>query len=218
MKISKCGLDQKIKFINRCIGFLSLCLLACIVFIVIESFLKNDWHISISITGIKNIIAFWQEFSPLLVAFISTLTLWIASSQLAKYLQMATITALGELRKMLNSDPKKKIHNYLLDVDDKKVILEDLYKESKELNDSGNASVTDTKECKYPNIELFDYLGTIELGAIMLRKGIISREEFFSQFGYRAENLWSNQAIKDHIMKCPKYYKDFLYIVNTFDL
>ena len=66
----------------------------------------------------------------------------------------------------------------------------------------------------YSNAVLFDYIGTIELGAIMVKRKVISIDEFYNQFGYRVENLMNNAAIKSHIKDNPNYYKALQYIVQ----
>lgn len=91
--------------------------------------------------------------------------------------------------------------------DDKKVILPELENEVSDEN----------RRMPYSNVELFDYLGTIELGAIMLRKGLISLDEFDQQFGYRVRNCWNNRAICEHIQKHYEYYSDFKYAVEQLD-
>ena len=61
------------------------------------------------------------------------------------------------------------------------------------------------------NTTICDYLGTVELGAIMLRKGMISVDEFYNQFGYRIENIFRNSDICQHINNNYKYYKYLIY-------
>ena len=195
-----------IKVINRGLLVMSLFLFLCLGWIFVETLLNNNWHLSISVDGIKNMQIFWGEFSPLIVLFGSSLTLWLASSQLAKYINTETVNALGKLRQLLNSDEKKKIHYYLLEKCDKKDVVR---------NDTNNDS---DLHVELSNVDLFDYIGTIELGAIMLQRGVISYDEFYSQFGYRVENLWKNEAVKKHIKENAKYYKKFLYIVKKLGL
>lgn len=192
--------NKIIKIVNWGLLALSLFLFLCLAWIIVETLLENNWHISISMDGIKNMQNFWSEFSPLIIMFGSCLTLWIASSQLSKYINAETINALGKLRQMLNSDEKKKIHDFFLkDVGDDELQALDI--------DIGLLSV-----------ELLDYIGTIELGAIMLQNDVILPEQFYSQFGYRLENLWNNPIVKEHIKKNPQYYKHFLYVVDKFKL
>ena len=66
----------------------------------------------------------------------------------------------------------------------------------------------------FSNAEFFDYIGTIELGAIMVRRGVISVDEFYNQFGYRVENIWANEGVKKHISNNKSYYKDLNFIIR----
>lgn len=90
------------------------------------------------------------------------MTLWIASYQLAKYIDVETINSLAQLREMLNSEEKKKIHTALFDPEDKEPILPELQSKNPD------------RTMDFSNAEFFDYIGTIELGAIMVRRGVIS--------------------------------------------
>lgn len=187
-----------IKWTNRVLFLLVAFLLTCILVIALGTLFTTKVEFQPSIEGVRGMLQFWAEYTPLIKAFGYTLTLYIASYNLSKYLDIETANALSKLRKLLNTDEKKKIHYYLLDKDDKKLIIPEIDKKE------------DDACCKFSNVELFDYLGTIELGIIMRERGIISNEEFESQFGYRVENLWKNEAIVKHIMKHKKYYEYFL--------
>ena len=130
------------------------------------------------------------------------LTLWIASYQLAKYIDVETINSLAQLREMLNSEEKKKIHTALFDPEDKEPILPELQSKNPD------------RTMDFSNAEFFDYIGTIELGAIMVRRGVISVDEFYNQFGYRVENIWANESVKKHISNNKSYYKDLNFIIR----
>lgn len=54
---------------------------------------------------------------------------------------------------------------------------------------------------------MFDYLGTVELGAIMLKHKVINYDEFYNQFGYRLENIMMNDRVMKHLEKEKIYYK-----------
>ena len=129
------------------------------------------------------------------------MTLYIASIQFRKHLDVQAINALSDLRTKLNTDNKKVIHNYLLPFDDKSVVLAKIDRQADD-------------KIEFSNLELFDYLGTIELGAIMLKREVITIEEFYNQFGYRVENLVSNADVLEHIYKNREYYSAFMEIVE----
>lgn len=108
----------------------------------------------------------------------------VAVITLKKTIDIQTVNSLAKLRELLNTKEKKEIHNKLINNphDDFEIEIEEL-----------------------------DYIGTIELGAIMHRKGIISNRELYNQFGYRVENI-VNSSLYKKISEDSKYYEDFIYI------
>ncbi len=68
------------------------------------------------------------------------------------------------------------------------------------------------------SINVFNYLGTIELGAIMLQREVISFEEFYNQFGYRVINIANNERLMNSIRFEPEkqYYDSLWYVINEF--
>ena len=56
----------------------------------------------------------------------------------------------------------------------------------------------------------------------MIWEGVISKEDFFQQFGYRVENIVKNivknEILRKHIQEDRKYYDDFYYIARVLDL
>ena len=148
-------------------------------------------------------LVFWKEYTPLLKGLFYSITLFVAGHSLMKYIDVETCKSLGEIRTMLNDPEKKTIHKNLLSEDDVKQIDEAL------------SAAFKNKEEGISNIEFLDYLGTLELGAIMLQRGIISKEEFFDQYGYRFENLCSSPSIMNYIRNNAKYYKPILYAISV---
>lgn len=108
----------------------------------------------------------------------------VAAITLKKTIDIQTIDSLAKLRTMLNSNEKNEVH--------RRLIIESNNKDELSLDE-------------------LDYIGTIELGAIMHRKGIISDGELYNQFGYRVENI-VNSSLNVKISSDSQYYKDFLYI------
>ena len=63
------------------------------------------------------------------------------------------------------------------------------------------------------DVDIYNYLGTLELGAIMVRRESISLEDFANQFGYRVIETMSNcHIIQNYILKEPQYYNDLTFI------
>lgn len=145
------------------------------------------------------------------------LSLWVIAFNLKKYIDVQTVQLLGDLRKMLNSDEKRRIHFFLMRYEEKKAIVDKLekderYRKNKEENeDAGITSSVDREDeqvkeqpntddtINHSNVELFDYLGTIELGAIMLDLGLITTEQFRNQFGYRLDNIMESPDLLRHL-------------------
>ena len=191
-------MSKLLKYIDLALLGFSTILFVCIIWIGLHALILDGWGVSITMGGVKGMQRFWLEYKPLVVAFGYTLTLFIASHNLAKYIDAETVNALARLREMLNSPEKKIIHNYLLDEDDKNLIIPEIDK------------TTNDDCCEFSNVEIFDYLGIIELGVIMRERGVITSKEFESQFGYRVENIWRNREIVRHIMANKEYYEHLL--------
>ena len=141
-------------------------------------------------------IAFWKDYSALIITLGSCLTLFIANYNLGQYLNVETINALATLRNMLNSPENRRVHEYLLPDDERQAILPNCETET----DFQNIS----------NIDIFNYIGTLELGRLMWDNGVIDQTKFNNQFGYRVDNISNSKEIKEHILRNKKYYLDTL--------
>lgn len=184
-----------------CFGLLlaSLFFACCILLVACRAAIYDGWHLSLCSDCVRNMQSFWIEYAPLVKAFFYSLTLFVACHSLTRYIDVETTRSLGEIRTKLNDEPKKIIHDYILSEEDNGGIPEDL---RHRLYRKEHVDLTD--------IEVLDYLGTLELGAIMLYRGTISEKEFFNQFGYRFENLEKSFLIKI-VNKSSKYYQPLLY-------
>lgn len=110
--------------------------------------------------------------------------LLVAAMTLKKTTDIQTVDSLARLRIMLNSDNKVLIHKRLIE------------------ESAGDEELS---------VDELDYIGLIELGAIMHRKGLISDQELYQQFGYRVENI-TKSSLFSKIKEDKGYYKDFFYI------
>ena len=192
-----------ISAINCILLALSVILFAALAIVFFQTLFCWEYHPLITREGVSMMQQFWLEYKYIIQAFGGCLTLFIVSYNLQKYIDVETIKALGDLRNKLNSKDKKKLHTFLMHEDDKPAVLTEL---DSPVDNKGNIA--------YSNAVLFDYIGTIELGAIMVKRNVISIDEFYNQFGYRVENLMNNAAIKSHIKDNPNYYKALQYIVQ----
>ena len=152
-----------------------------------------------------------QFLKFLLIACFSLLTLFVAGKQLQKQTDIACITALTELRKQLTSERNRNIHFALLHEDEQKTILDN--KVDDETRKENELMQTD----KILTIDVLNYLGTLELGVLMVRRNLIDIKTFYSQFGYRIENIFEREnsdihtSVRNHINGGKSYYKDILW-------
>jgi hypothetical protein len=124
---------------------------------------------------------------------------------LKKQSDTACINALVELRKLLTSNRNRKVH-LALSPDDEKKTLSGAMLKSKYLC---------LNEKTVPKIDVFNYIGTIELGYQMIKQNLIDMETFYNQFGYRVENMFDENSnmhrlIKEHINENSSYYNDLI--------
>lgn len=115
-----------LKYIN--IGLLLLIgfMLFCIVVIFGQELCGDRWRLVLNISGIDNTLDYWTQYNQIFKTLGWSLTLFVASINLQRYINVESIRSLTDLRKMLNSDEKKKIHHYLLNENKKEAILKDL--------------------------------------------------------------------------------------------
>lgn len=191
-----CTFRNLIKAINWILLTIIALLTVCVSLIIIEAFLTNGIRIQCNSEGVKNMIVFWKDYSALIITLGSCLTLFIANYNLGQYLNVETINALATLRNMLNSPENRRVHEYLLPDDERKAILPNC------------ATETDFQNIR--NIDIFNYIGTLELGCLMWDNGVIDKEKFGNQFGYRVDNISNSKEIKEHILRNKKYYLDAL--------
>ena len=179
----------------------------CLLISFIGELATGNWHIDFSIEGIKNIQIFWQQYSSLIKAFFYVITLLIAGHTLIKYIDVETCRSIGEIRTKLNETPKKIISDSLLDPDYRKSLQDHVNKYFK-------AHPQYENEVGLSAVEMLDYLGTLELGALMLQRCLITNQEFFDQFGYRYVYL-SRSPIMDMLNEEKDYYEPLFYAMSV---
>lgn len=188
-----CSIFKKlIQAINWILLAVIALLTICVLIIIGGAIVSGEFSIQPNSEGIKNMIAFWKDYSALIITLGSCLTLFIANYNLGQYLNVETINALATLRNMLNSPENRRVHEYLLPDDERKAILPNCETE------------TDFQNIR--NIDIFNYIGTLELGRLMWDNGVIDEAKFKNQFGYRFENLFNSKEIKEHIKANKQYY------------
>ncbi len=168
-------------------------------------FFTSGWIFSGNSKGIKSMIDFWKDYSPLICLSGAVLTLFVANRNLMKHIDIETINSLSILRDKLNSDTNKDIHSYLCGEEPQRqtIIANKQY------------SKNSIYHLFYPT-EIYNYLGTLELGAIMLLRKAVTYDEFYNQFGYRIESIKGNTEIMKHINSKDnkKYYRAINYAIK----
>ena len=208
---SKRRTNRFFRLILRYLNFVFLgCVLlssAAILVIFIETLFSDGWHFWPVTQGVKNAIMFWTPYTPIIKLFGYSATLLIAGYNLSKYMDVMSIEALRMIRERFNDEKKNELHEFILHEDDNKPII----KQERVICEVNGDSLDKESNHQIKNTTIYDYLGTIELGAIMLCKGMISVDEFYNQFGYRIENIFRNSDICQHVNNNYKYYKYLIY-------
>ena len=178
-----------------------------LLIIAIKALFCDGWHLWPVPEGFLNAIEFWRPYVPIVKLLGYSATLLLAGYNLSKYMDMQVIESLRTIRDRFNDEEKNKLHEFILHKDDCKSII----KKDRVGSDAGEDNFNEECNLHIKNTTICDYLGTVELGAIMLRKGMISVDEFYNQFGYRIENIFRNSDICQHINNNYKYYKYLIY-------
>lgn len=153
-------------------------------------------------------IFFWfgteAGYGKLGVMLFSSIALLIVSYNLSKFLNLYRkrndlkgTNAVIELRKSLDSNDKSfEIHR-------------DLHFGSYEFIENPS-----TKEEETRQMELFRYLGIIGMAGSMVRKGIISIEQFSKLFGDRTDAIVSCKLLKEYLLHNKRSWTDLLWVIR----
>ena len=181
----------------RCwIKIVAAILITLLLLSVIYAFIIPCYYSQISW---RDLIINWSFVEIILL----TLTLLVVYSQLKKQANSETITALAKLRELLISEQNRKVHLALLPKEAQGRPLSDELPEKEVL------------ELIPDWVDVFNYLGTLELGVIMMRKEVIDEDTFISQFGYRIHNVFVgttnfHEKVTEYINSDKLSYKELL--------
>ncbi len=211
------------KFLRACISLAIFLLLAvsiiclfCIIIIFVSACIDGNYSVNLSKEGVYNMQQFWLKYQYLIQIFGGSLSLFVVCYTLQRHIDTEAINALSNFREKMNKDEKIKLHSFLLAKSRKKVVVPEL--EELSLDDEGTveSSNLSTYKMKNSNAVILDYLGTIELGYLMVKKGLISLDEFNKQFGYRVRHILKNDDIKQYLERSKgRSYEDFKSIVDS---
>lgn len=193
--------------------------MAALIGIAVVALCSGEYAISFTIDGIDGFLEFWKPYSVLISVLAGSITLCFAGYTLKQALDVATINSLASLREKFNEPRKKSLHLFLMkdseypanDKSDSN-LAERMIVDSKVKGVKVNADVL----LEFNSADVLDYLGTIEMGNVMLKRGMISLSEFYNQFGYRLECLLENPIIRGHIYEDAKeYYGDLHEVISS---
>ena len=144
--------------------------------------------------GIANFLSQYAPFEHLFSGTILLMTIYVALASYVSSKQTESVKALQDLRKLLMTDDNIRIHD-LLEYDD------DNETDKEKKRENFRKEFADRQGCVY------NYMGILELSKFYLDNGIITKEQFKDQFGYRIENIYANPLISQWINKYPCYWE-----------
>lgn len=181
--------------INTVLIIITIILLGSLVVFGISTVITDSISISLSADGVLSFQDFWSECGLIIKAFIAILTLTIASIQLKRYIDLETTSTLAKLREMLTSDINMEIHHLIQN------------------NQCFKKCPINSTTHIIRDVDVYNYLGTLELGAIMVKRETITMGEFANQFGYRIEAVMNNCSVfTKYIQDEREYYQDLIQI------
>ena len=195
--MGECG----IRAINWVLLVMMLILSGAFVIILFAPLFSKGLELAVSVKGIQGALQYWQPYEKLLSALFWITTLYVASHQLLKCIRefsrqgdIEAVNAIISIRKMLDECPDNfKIHSKL---------------EARDYDFPRDENNPERAKC-------FRYLGTLELGGMMVRKGIIPIEQFNNQFKYRLDNIRSCTNLWDYLNgEDRKYWNDLFWIID----
>ena len=133
-----------------------------------------------------------------------TITAIIALSAYSRGKKIEEANFLLKLRELLASEKNMEVHRFFCTEDNES---------SQFLNYTKGFNID--KHLDFDTVDLYNYLGTLELANILLLQDIISEESFKSQFGYRIENI-KTPAIQSMLNGEKGYWDDLEELIKKF--
>ena len=195
--------------------FATIAAILMIVVIIVDA--NAEYDLLLTLAGIDGFVKFWSGYGLVLKILASGITLVITGYTLTHALHLATINSLKDLRERFNESGKKSFMLFLMksykapDDSSDSNLAERIASTSSQLN----VPVMIENQISFNSTDVLDYFGVIELGGLMLKRGLITIEEFYNQFGYRLEYVLANQQIVKHIYNDAEgYYKDLHWVID----
>lgn len=158
-------------------------------------FIKNGYSFSLSAIGIKTYLCAIKPYNMIFTSILTLIAVVLTIITISLNTEAKETSSLFDLRNALNQPDNVEIHDNLRGKSGK-------WK-------TGENPTTNEEWRKVDN-----YLGTLELGAILIKKGVITFENFDHQFGYRVYNVVTQKEIVNKIMKENELWSDLIYLIN----
>lgn len=172
---------------------------------------------------LDSILKYWcgENYTreKILVAFFSVMTLYMANFSLSKYYteykrknDLEEINSLFEIRNLLSKEDFKRIH---LKLEMGKYTMPKITETKAKAETESETKADSETEVEAEKMDLYDYLGSIELAGILVKRGVISMSQFINQFGYRVTNIMECKDLMDSLNGPDSvYWSDLLWIIE----
>ena len=138
-------------------------------------------------SGVELIDKFF--LSDIVKALFAVVTLFVANLQISRHLEQSAVESILKLRDVFNEKAMLEVQEYLC---------------------KGETGL----DGGIKTILILNLLGYIEIGSIMLQRGIMTREQFRNQFKYTLGSVISNQWYIEHIIENSGSYEDLLFSIR----
>lgn len=164
-----------------------------LLFLTSLNFYKEGYSIDLTLKGLKTYFNAMSAFSWVYSATLTLLPISLTIISILHNVNSNETSALLDIRNALNQKDNIEVHDNLRGTTGKWV---------------------ENKIIEAENWRKIDnYLGTLELAKILIDKGVISKDNFKRQFGYRVHNVVANKEIVHKIESEKTYWQDLLELI-----
>lgn len=164
-----------------------------LVLITSIDFCKKGFNVDFSLEGITTYFQAMESFDWILSTTLTLLPITLTIISIMLNTNAKEVTTLLDIRNALNLKENVEVHENLRGSSGKWV----------------NGNINGHENWR----KIDNYLGTLELCAILIKKGVISFENFKRQFGYRVHNIVVNKEIVRKIESEKSSWEDLYYLI-----
>lgn len=165
------------------------------IFCILINLMANT-TLTISIKGCFFFLYRFRHYSWLFEVTILALTAVVALMAYRGNCKVNEVKLLLDIRQQLNQPEHREIHQLL------------------ENNIKSPQSVTDYLEDDKKKMIVYNYLGTLEVLNILLKNGVITKDNFRNQFGYHLENIDNCLPLMQHLKNERVYWTDLFELIE----